>query len=446
MGLQPGVAPNRSEGRHPQCAAQTCAAASAHGEAAAPHLPRKAQPGDYPRERAECLARLEVRGVPDSAMIRAELLRAEPIDAREELADFVLLKRRLDVRIDIPESPPKHVEVLAGVPDLNLVRLPVMPAHRGFRGPYESSCDLVADPMCRAPVRHPRDALPRNPCERMRRRVGVQDCRRGLGAEPLHVLRELREPGIDEAMELSDAVAEVLQQTIAQPHGAGESRSSPRPRAARRPAVSARRNARCSARRVRRSSSCRGSLPQTAWYAAGSRSRPRTPTPRALRRGSASNDLSPPLRRGGHPGCREAGEPSRSRRRPRRMAAALAAPPTVLRRCPRSASPTRHRSQRIAPSSPFPTGDSGSLVAGSHARACECEDTASRYRSSPETRSRAPISSPRPCPLAETRRPSSGPRRAATYETGPTPHTSRDGEAQRRPARRSSLGAAPSGA
>lgn len=76
-------------------------------------------------------------------------------------------------------------------------------------------------------------------------------------------------------------------------------------------------------------------------------------------------------------------------------------PAPTRRRRPRRGSRRRYRSRRSAYDS-SPTGRAGSLGAGVSARACAYEDgaTASRYRSSPPHRARAPLSASRTKPPA----------------------------------------------
>ena len=72
-------------------------------------------------------------------------MRADAVDAGEELADLVGLEQALDVALDLLQAAAPEVEVLADVARLQRVDRPVMLADRALRRRDELLGELGAD-------------------------------------------------------------------------------------------------------------------------------------------------------------------------------------------------------------------------------------------------------------------------------------------------------------
>jgi hypothetical protein len=100
-----------------------------------------------PRSNAEA-ARRTAAEVPERRHQARRRLRPDPVDRRQQPADLVLPEQPIDIALEIPQAPPQHIQILAGVPHLDAIGLPVVAPHgaggRGDQGGGELVADFVA--------------------------------------------------------------------------------------------------------------------------------------------------------------------------------------------------------------------------------------------------------------------------------------------------------------
>lgn len=176
---------------------------------------RLAEARDGADERGERARAAEVGRVADPGQQAGGGLGPDARDRGEQLADVVGAEQALDVALDGAEAAAPEIEVLAGVADLQAIGLAVMLADRGRRGGSERLGHLLTDPVTPVipPVGQPAD---RNAAEGPGGRVLAQDGRGQRAPEVRDGARELGEAEVDQAVELADPVAEVLDEAIAE--------------------------------------------------------------------------------------------------------------------------------------------------------------------------------------------------------------------------------------
>ena len=75
----------------------------------------------------------------------------------------MLLEQPIDIALEIPQAAPQHIQILAGVPHLNAIGLPVVPPHgaggRGHQRSGEVLTNFVAPIVAEAGHATHRDAV-----------------------------------------------------------------------------------------------------------------------------------------------------------------------------------------------------------------------------------------------------------------------------------------------
>src|SRR5580698_5737320 len=171
------------------------------------------QTRNHPDVRCERLGAAEAGKVADLGDYPRCCHRSDAVDGREQLADFMLAQRGFDAPLEIAQALTLEVDVLARVLDLHPISVPVMLPDGGFcRG--DQLCGELAADLVPTVVDQLRE-LPRQCWKCRRSRVLVQNRRRELAIQSLHVSRELGKPEVDRAMKPSHRIPHVLQDTLA---------------------------------------------------------------------------------------------------------------------------------------------------------------------------------------------------------------------------------------
>jgi hypothetical protein len=127
----------------------------------------------------------------------------------------VRVEQPLEVVLDGAEAPAPEVPIFAGIADVQAIRLAMLLPDRGRGGGEERVSQLRADAVARD-IAQPGKAPDREAAEGLRSRVHAQNGGGHRAAEVGDVAPELREPQVEQAMQLSDAVPDVLHEAVAQ--------------------------------------------------------------------------------------------------------------------------------------------------------------------------------------------------------------------------------------
>ena len=157
---------------------------------------------------------VEERGVADGGDDAGGRLRPDSLDRGQQFANLVGVEQVFDVALDLGQAASPEIEVLADVACLQGVGRSMVLADRALGGLDELLGQLGADQV--APV----VAQPGEPArvgagEGLCGRIFGQEASGKHAVEAADVARELREAEIDEPVQLTDAVVEVLAQPVA---------------------------------------------------------------------------------------------------------------------------------------------------------------------------------------------------------------------------------------
>lgn len=214
-GAQPGIAAHGAEHRHPERHAQTGIAERADGGARAGTLAGLLEAGDDADIGREGGGAAEAGGVADGGDDTGGRLRSDPLDGGQQLADLVGVEQVFfDVALDVGQAPSPQIEVLADMAGLQRVGRSVVLADGAFGSLDQLLGQLGADQVTPVVAKFGEPS-----------RVGASEglCGWVFGeqaggehaVEGADVAGELGEAEIDQAMELADAVVEVLAQPVA---------------------------------------------------------------------------------------------------------------------------------------------------------------------------------------------------------------------------------------
>ncbi len=157
----------------------------------------------------------EVGGVAEFGDQACGGVRADAIDGSEQLADLMLAQFAVDVAIELAQATAQDIEVLAGVTHLDAVRLGVMASDGVLRRLDQRAGQFRAD-LVTSVVAQLGEALDRYAVKGGGRGIVMQDGARQFAVQSAHVAGELGEAEVDQAVQLSDAVGEVLGEPVVQ--------------------------------------------------------------------------------------------------------------------------------------------------------------------------------------------------------------------------------------
>ena len=335
-------------------------------------------------------------------MMRAAECGPMPSMVVQELADLVGVEQALDVALDLGQAAAPEVEVLAEVAGLQRVDRAVMLADRAL-----GRRRRAARPARGRPGGGRRSAAWRGAAGWRGRRPARSGIRRGGGGEhaveAADVAGELGEAEVDQAVQLAHPVVEVLAQPVAVADELAQGSRRPRRAAGWARGASRRRG---------------GRGPSASMASVLVRSRLASWKRRAVKRvderhvvpgrGQHGEEVLPVV-----PGRLHDDRAPAAARAPRaawrspRWSSVIGDGPADRRAVASRRASTWRSDAMSMPANMVPPSQlgAGSLGAGVHAHACPSEDAsgqglASGYRSSPERRSRAPISCTRTKPQA----------------------------------------------
>ena len=136
-------------------------------------------------------------------------MRAEAVDAGQELADLVGVEQALDVALDLDEPTTPEIEILADVPGLERVGRPVVLADRALRRRDQRFGELGPDQVA-AVVAQLREATRLRADEGLRGGIFGDEAGGEHAVEATNVAGELGKSEVDQALQLAHPVAEVL--------------------------------------------------------------------------------------------------------------------------------------------------------------------------------------------------------------------------------------------
>ena len=211
---QPWVAPDGTDDGHPECHAEPGVTDGRDGSSFAGRLAGLLETWNDAKIGGQGVGASKASGISDCCDDAGGGLGSEAFDGGEQLTDLMSVKQMLDLALDGGKAFTPEVEILTDMHSLKLVGGSVVLTDRGLCGLDQLLGQLSADKVTSV-VAQPGQAASACASERLRSGIGGQQAGGEHAVEAADVAGELGETEVDQAMQLSNAVVEVLAQPVA---------------------------------------------------------------------------------------------------------------------------------------------------------------------------------------------------------------------------------------